>query len=907
MEAILQTALLLGSKNVPLDEFSGQIDATCLINAKLILSGQHDVVIKELLKAADITGNCDFNSSQETYAGLRDRFTAAFKDHPNLALVLAIALLQSFIQSNFTGPGAIQPSSEVLACTNDQKDSLHRFSITLLSVLGQSAYKLCDDAVYLVMALILLEQISQQPSLFGTDFQETALVEISPAETSALVACAHWWRARALLTQLSLLSEPTGPHPMVASSIFNSIDLVYAISKELPSHLKSTLENQLGVSFYLENVKCSLATNTEHMCLPALAKVQKLTQFQFVLTGARAKRTKYQNEFRSGLIILAHSQQGANKLDSGDGTSNEAPETLALESDHLLEKPIYQSIGNEPLDEQVVKRPKIDQEYSLDEERLLPIAIRQEDIPLVLRELDPNDQPALSDDDNAQLLLRLQVIRQTTPAQNPMVEQELSAIVNRVLYQSGKKNWTLFSRGLWERSLIETTKAKTIERGLLQMQSLVEELDLRISARMLPQESSGDRTQSVERLKYVHKLPFLPRWAMDVTLAEKYMSLGVLKSAVEIYERLSMVCEAALCYAAVGDETTAEKLLVENIEENPNDARALSILGDIRQDPSLWQKSWEVGKHVNAKNSLAKYYYNPPSSSGLTKDPVTCIKHLNDSLRLYPLSFETWYFYGCVGLECGKMDLAAEAFTRCVSLDATHSISWSNLSAAFIEQGKLKEAHSCLSKAVSSDSPNNWRIWENFMLVSIKLSIWSDVLLACRKLVDIRKDKVGEFSIDMPVVEKLVELLVTSDFPTDSSQRLTHFQTSCMEFICDTLPRVVTTNSECWKLVAKVELWRKRPWASLECYEKEYRAMSHNPDLEFDEKVWNTTVEACDDLVSAYESLGEMEGKHGPGSVVCKDWKYKARSTIKSLMSRGRTSWEDSEGWEKLVELRNNL
>ncbi|CEP62416.1 tetratricopeptide repeat-containing protein EMW1 LALA0_S05e05160g [Lachancea lanzarotensis] len=907
MEAILQTALLLGSKNVPLDEFSGEIDATCLVNAKLILSGKHDTVIQELLRAADVTGKYDFDDPQETYSGFQNRFSVAYKNHPNLALVLAIALLQSFIQSNFTGPGALKSSSEILGCTNDQNEKLHRFSITLLSVLGQPAYRLCDNAVYLVMALILLEQVTQQPSLFGQDFQETALVEIVPAQTSAVVASAHWWRARALLAQLSLLSEPTGPHPMVASSIFNSIDLVYAISKELPSHLKSSVENQLGVSFYLENVKCSLATNTEHMCLPTLAKVQKLTQFQFVLTGARAKRTKYQSEFRSGLIILAHSQQASNNTDSSDDSVKEAPETLALESDHLLEKPVYESIGNEPLDEQIVKRPKIDQDYSLDEERLLPIAIRQEDIPLVLRELDPNDQPTLSDDDNAQLLLRLQVIRQTTPAQNSMVEQELSAIVNRVLYQSGKKNWTLFSRGLWERSLIETTKAKTIERGLLQMQSLVEELDLSISTRMLPQSSGGDSTQAVERLRYVHKLPFLPRWAMDVTLAEKYMSLGVMKSAVEIYERLSMVCEAALCYAAVGDEKTAEKILIKNIEENPNDARALSILGDIRQDPDLWTKSWEIGKHVNAKNSLAKHYYNPPSSSGLTKDPIACIKHLNDSLRLYPLSFETWYFYGCVGLECGKMDLAAEAFTRCVSLDATHSISWSNLSAAFIEQGKLKEAHSCLSKAVSSDSPNNWRIWENFMLVSIKLNMWPDVLLACRKLVDIRKDKVGEFSIDMPVVEKLVELLVTSDFPANTSQRLTHFQTSCMEFICDTLPTVVTTSSECWKQVAKVEMWRKRPWASLECYEKEYRAMSHNPDLEFDEKVWNATVETCDDLVSAYESLGEMEGKHGPGSAVCGDWKYKARSVIKSLMSRGRSSWEDSEGWEKLLELRNNL
>ncbi|SCU93826.1 LANO_0E04896g1_1 [Lachancea nothofagi CBS 11611] len=902
---VLQAALLLGSERAIPTELCGEIDATCLGYAKLILGGQHEVVIGEILKSINLIGDCSIEEPQELYRRLNTQLAERFEKHPNLALLLAVALLQSFIQSNFTGPAPTQSAYQILSCSSLQKEQLHQLSVSLLSVLGQPAYDLCDDAIFLVMSLILLEQTSKQTSLFVDIPEELSTVEISAIETPAIVACAHWWRARALLTQLSLLPEPSGPHPIVASSILSSIDLVYAITKELPPHLKSELENQLGISYYLENVKCSLATNTEHLCLPSLIKVQKLTGFQFVLTGARAKRTKYQQEARSGLIILANSSPITVRDQEKDSSFN--PESFALESDYLLERPIFQSIGDEPLDEQIVKRPKIDQGSGIDEEKLLPVALRQEDIPIDLRELDPNNQPALANHDNIQLLLRMQVIRQTTPAQNPMVEQELSAIVGRVLYQSGQKNWTLFSRGLWERSLIETTKAKTVERGLLQMQSLVEELGLKIKTRLLPQESEGTQVTNVERLKFVHQVPFVPRWALDAKLAEKYMSLGILKSAVEIYERLSMTCEAALCHAAAGDERTAEEMLIKRIQENPKDARAYSILGDIRQDPDLWVKSWDIGKYVNSKNALARYFYNPPASSGLKKDHSACLKHLNESLRLYPLSFDTWFFYGCVGLECGRIELAAEAFTRCVSLDATHSLAWSNLSAAFMELGKLKEAHSCLSKATSSDSPNNWRIWDNYMLVSIKLNLWPDVLLACRKLVEIRKGKVGEFSIDLPVVEKLVELLVTSEFPSEASARLTHFQSSCMEFICEILPGVVTTNSRCWKQVAKVELWRKRPWASLDCYEKEYRAMSHNPDLEFDEKVWNDSVDTCDDLVSAYESLGEMEGKHGLGSLVCKDWKYKARSTIKSLMSRGKNNWEDSDGWERLVELRNNL
>lgn len=107
---------------------------------------------------------------------------------------------------------------------------------------------------------------------------------------------------------------------------------------------------------------------------------------------------------------------------------------------------------------------------------------------------------------------------------------------------------------------------------------------------------SSNEINVASRLSYIHQLPFIPRWQLDATLAEKYMSLGILKSAVEIYERLGMACETALCYAAVGDEKKAEEILLQRINENDSDARAYSILGDIKQDPSLWEK---VGRLEN--------------------------------------------------------------------------------------------------------------------------------------------------------------------------------------------------------------------------------------------------------------------------------------------------------------------
>lgn len=909
MEVLLHSHLLLASNP---EVLSGS-DVSEGSNAALItkiLNGESysaidSVVNSKFSQKIDITGK---TNSMQTIDAIRSQLSRIFtEDEAGLALIFAIALLQTFIQNNYTGPSApIESFDKLFEITEDsEKTTINKNLVQSLAILGQPAYELVDNPEYLVISLLLLERITREPTLFAHDVEgDVKLPEISATETSALVAVAYWWRSRALLTQLSIIPEPSGNQPLVASSILSSINLVHAITKELPQEVTDEFKKQLYTIYYLENVKCSLAINTEHLCLPSLTKVKKLTNFQFVLTGARAKRTKFQQVAHAGLIILAKSDANT-PVDQGSFSGN-APESFELNSDLLLEKPQFESIGSEPLDEQIVKKQKLDQDAGIEDNKLLPVALRQEYIPSELHNLDPNDQPTLSNYDTLQLLLRLYTIKKTSPAKDPLVEEELSSLLTRIIYQEGSNNWTIFSRSLWERSILETTKAKTIERGLLQMQSLVEELGLKIQTRLIPESQDNANNSPLPRLKYIYQLPFMPRWELDSSLAEKYMSLGILKSAVEIYERLHMPCETALCYAAVGQEKEAEQILADRVASNHQDARAFSILGDIRQDPKLWEKAWEMGKYVNAKNSLARYYYNPPKDSGLTRDYNVVLKHLNESLRQYSLNFGTWYFYGCVALECERMEVAAEAFSRCVSLDDTSAMSWSNLSAAYVQQGKLKEAFSCLKQAASSDSQKNWRIWENYMIVAVRLNEWDDVLLACKQLVNIKRDKTGEGSIDLPVVEKLLELLISTNYDAEETN-LTYFQRQCIEFICVTIPSVITTSGRAWRLVARVELWRKRPWASLECHEKAYRAVAHNPDLEINEKVWNDTVDACEDLVAAYESLGEMEGKYGPGSLVCKDWKYKARSTIKSLMSKGKNNWDGSDGWERLLEARRQI
>lgn len=835
--------------------------------------------------------------------------------HIHLQL-LAIALLQTFVQNNFTGPPADYSSAEVLFNGLDANKVQYE-SIRILSVDGNTAYDLVSEPLLLILASLIFEKLMGAPTLISRNradsidnYYEYHMDAVRNLNNDPVKASLFWWRSRLLQVHSSILSD--SPSILTTSS---SILLDAAVPNALApaSDNNAGIQRSIQLAFLLESARVGIHNQTEHLAIPFLNKAKQISDLKLVLTGAKAKRTKYQQFHTSSLIVLAKSGQSS-ILDTSEGNSN--PENLELNSDYLLEKPEFEGLDDLDIDDNELgrKRIKVDSFESLDyevdesEEKMLPIAFRQENIPEDLKTIDPNDQPSLTSIDSAQLLLRLTTLRQTTPARDALVDEELLALVNRILFTSADKNkvnWTVFSRALWERSVLETGRSKTVERGILQMTSLIEEVGIKIKSRIIPQ--AGNELPISSRLRFVHQLTLLPQWKMDSKLAEKYMEMGVLRSAIDIYERLQLSCETALCYAAVGEESTALKVLEDRITTHPEDARAISIIGDIKQDPSYWEKAWEIGTYSKAKASLAKYYYAPPMESGLTKNILLAIKHMNECLTVNPLNFENWYFYGCCGLESGQLELAAEAFTRCVSIDDSSSHAWSNLGSALLKQDKIRPAFNAIKKAIrtSGDGKKSWKIYDNYTTVAAKLSEWNDVLIGVRETIELRKASEGELAIDIPIIEKLVEILVSTEYV--EGERLQYFQSKCIDLVCNFLPTVITTSARTWRIVSKVEMWRKRPWAALECYEKAYRACAHRPELEFDEQVWNDAVDACAELVSAYENFGELPGKHDAGDVVCKDWKYKSRSTIRSLLSSGKATWEDSEGWERLQELKSEL
>lgn len=808
-----------------------------------------------------------------------DEFIAAPHNEANI-LLLGVFFLHLYVQWNFTGPAL----DDFLPIWVNAEDAL-----AALEVSGLQSYALQAHPEYLVIAKRLLQCQSTDTSLN---------------------AGLRWWRARSLLIHQSVMPETVW-------SITEEV--MTLLTDDLLSELLTgdqSLDQQLALTFHLEQARNSIVGDVD-TTKESILKANEDSGLQMVLTGCKAKMTQYQKKATATLTVLAKSSPSLLRVERSELGVD--PNNVKLNDDLFLERPVYDSVGDEEYatafvsqaQEDFVKRIKMDFSgvtIGGAFDTLLPIIPKEEDIPKELSALDPNNQPALANLDAIQLMLRMQYIQANTPSGDVLINEELIALVQRILFcPANSINWLIYSQALWWRSLLETARSRTVERGVLQLYSLVEELGTTSdqTARLFPktqeeldfptlfENSSADRVlMNALRLRYIHLLPPMPKWSMDDRLAQKLMELGSIKSALQIYERLEQWIEVALCYAAMDDATNASKVLEGLLEKSPGNARAWSILGDVQANPEYWTKAWELGRYAPAKRSLAKFYH---SKGELQK----AIDHMFDCLSVNPIDFNNWYFYGCMGLEQENYQLAAEAFMRCITLDDDNSYAWSNLSSSLMKLGKVDEAFHALQKAVNAGdtSKKSWKIWENYLTVAVKLGKWDEAVNAMIVLLESKNE------VDLPILERLIDVLVSEPY---NGERQSHFQRACVKLVTSDIPRQLSDLS-IWRLVAKVNLWTGRPWLALEDYEKGYRSVVNNPELPVDAKVFEDAVDACSELVSAYENFGEMEGRHGAGDLVCKDWKYKAKSSIRSLVSKSKASWEYTDAFERLQALKEGL
>ena len=762
-------------------------------------------------------------------------------------LHIGLAGLFSFLQSNVTGPQlAFDPAEVVIPAALRSPGTLRELRAQIireLSVDGEAAYKLTPNVELFAVAKALL-------------VDGGVLVENGP-----LVA--RTARMRVNFLHQKMLSEFTGT---LQDAIYEDLDFISQILQAPASD---------NGRFLLERATIHTHHGLDAKARADLEQAAQVRNFEFALTGKLGKRTKFQDRDISQLVILARSAGEDSKSSKAEETTG--PKNLDLNDDTVLESISFAKDGEDQGKSMTVQ----------EESALSP----------ALASLDPGDQPLLDPVDSAILLAFASAITNTSP-DNGLTREETQPYATRVL-EGGSSNWQIYTQALLLRSRIEGFKARTVERSVLQMQALVDQVIADTAAAetgaanpanapstFLPKPEKSESASAAERLDFIWLLSFSTRWDLESELASRWVNLGGLRTALDIYERLHMWAEAALCYAATEREEKAKQLVRRQLYEATNKSaveddqrfdgpelsplpadapRLFCILGDIDADAAMYERSWEVSnkRYARAQRSLARHY--------LTLKPPMLEKAedaYQKSLHINRLNHGAWFALGCVQLELQKFEEAIDSFTRTVKLEDEDAEGWSNLAAAMLRappsqpvpiastpvdddveadsqseqpqedpHKRKREALAALHRAAHLKH-NDARIWDNVLTVAASIpppfTPFRDVIAAQRRLIELLGPKKGEKAVDEPILTLLVDFLVNgfeyedlllqADDTSTPVIRSGTIPGQILSLIDDAIVPLITHSAPLWLLVARVELFRQRPSKAFEAHEKAWRA-----------------------------------------------------------------------------------
>ena len=641
---LLETCLLTGRWD---DQLSAALEIYPPAKlAKAVVDGDFRAVLTSTYAHQAFTVDCSVTFDQPYERLLRFTLPSVSdaQEQELVRLILGVACLHAFVQVNWTGPNLdIKPSAVLVfpehPPTPPISDTLlNSKAIAELAYGGEPAYHLAQSAAFFRFAQIIFNL------------------------PHAHLSFTPWWRLRVSILHEQLLDEAV---PLPADTSGSLITLKERTTSD--PDLAGRLQLEQGL---LEHIFSHDKAAAEYFVCAA-----RETGLQYELTGALGKRTKFQQNALSQLVLLAESRRRDDNVHEPSiadtnvsvGPLNETtsglPETLPLNDDTLLEQTEFTSSNPSTTD--------------------------------LLRHLDPSSQPPLHPLDQCILLSLCLNVRNTSPSHG-LTSEQMSPYVARVI--SHPRNWSVHTMALLLRSRLESTRTRTVERSTLQLQALIDQMP------------TTDSDLS-ERLRYFHSIPLPSKWDMERELALRYLSIGVVKSALEIFERLEMWEEVVKCWQAMerqdqaiaivrdllqGRKEEADSVISKGKDvsaarrsslDSAREAKLWCLLGDLEPEHAVthYEHAWRLSKETSgrAMRSLGGYYF----ARGEFASAVPC---LLKAVAINPLLSRPWFILGCASIRMENWEGARDAFSRCVAIDDEDAESWNNLATIYL---RLDEAH----------------------------------------------------------------------------------------------------------------------------------------------------------------------------------------------------------------------
>ncbi|KAG1752390.1 uncharacterized protein EDB91DRAFT_1044855 [Suillus paluster] len=809
-----------------------------------------------------------------------------------IQVILAVACLHAFVQANWTGPDLnIKPSEVIVDVMNPtliSDEVLDMKAVTELAYGGEPAYHLAQHATFFRLAQLI----------FALPYHHCISVP--------------WWRLRTTIIHEQLLDEAV-PLPT------DALDSLESLLKTL---MGDTGDRDLAGRLQLEQGRLEHIFCHDKVASERFVRAARATGLQYELSGALGRRTKFQQSDLSQLVLLAESRK-----------RNDSPAEDVL-NDHADQ-------SRTPVIGSIITDPNLPVTLELNDDTLLEQTVFTSSAPSSttsqLNHLDPVSQPPLHPLDQCILLSLCLNVRNTSPSHG-LTSEQMSPYVARVI--SHPKNWSVHTMALLLRSRLESTRTRTVERSVLQLQALVDQMPTADSA-------------LAERLLYFHSIPLPSKWEMERELALRFLTLGVVKSALEIFERLEMWEEVVKCWqsmertdravAIVRDLLEGRKEEAENVISRGKDlasprrgkldstrqAKLWCLLGDLEPDDAVkhYEHAWALSKETSgrAMRSLGGYYF----ARGEYEKTISCLQR---AVKINPLLSRSWFILGCAFIRLENWEGARDSFSRCVSIDDEDGESWNNLASMYLRldsSQNISESHvnedDQPSKAKSFSnrmlafralkqglkySYDNWRMWSNYMIIAMDVGELSEACRALTRVVEERSAKIGAECVDEEVLERLVNAVtrVPADRAEDSDRGRDavtnpnegHGLLRRVQELFDRtiLPRV--SSPRIFRAYARLLTWKSRWEDALKAHLDGYRCgvAGTFQKGETDVEKWREAINEVEDVMDVLRNFGpRVQGIN---------WRHQGRSIVRTFMGRSK-DFEDEAEWSRLVELQNEL
>ncbi len=195
--------------------------------------------------------------------------------------------------------------------------------------------------------------------------------------------------------------------------------------------------------------------------------------------------------------------------------------------------------------------------------------------------------------------------------------------------------------------------------------------------------------------------------------------------------------EQAVEYHQGGDFNEAAKICRALLKDNPQDVKALHLLGVIFSDVGLNKQAigfLEQALALGGPNSSVLHNYGVAlQRQGELRQAARAFRHAADAS---PLRTDSWYSLGEVELVQNQPEAAVKAFEKVLEQDPTSVEARNNLGVALRKIGRLEDARTQLQIIVGTD-PKNPAAQNNLGITETKLNHLADAKLSFQTAIEV--------------------------------------------------------------------------------------------------------------------------------------------------------------------------